>query len=237
MNTTPSFPWHPQPQPPLVLVDRDNPPDVPTIRRMVLDRGHRWFSNGKRAYNLNIVGVRVPDPMWDTFSDWLMTVWPVVDAAGEKATDYSHFLTRFTTLPGEYYMVNRLLNDRGCAILKGGQYRGAYQIRKHRGQYDALCQDLAPVEYYRDKNRDKNWDLDPATVTSGRIGLNIHDSPDDAVTKRIGRWSAACQVVAGDKEFREARSIWYRARASWGNVFTYTLIDLLAESRAKAKDA
>ena len=43
--------------------------------------------------------------------------------------------------------------------------------------------------------------------------------------------------MAGDKEFREARSIWYRARASWGNVFTYTLIDLLAESRAKAKDA
>lgn len=57
------------------------------------------------------------------------------------------------------------------------------------------------------------------------------------------RWAARVRelggepVVAGDKEFREARSIWYRARASWGNVFTYTLIDLLAESRAKAKDA
>jgi len=39
-------------------------------------------------------------------------------------------------------------------------------------------------------------------------------------------------------EYAEAAERWAaRVRASWGNVFTYTLIDLLAESRAKAKDA
>lgn len=221
------------PAQPLVLVGRDTKPDVATVRRMVLDRGHQWFSNGRQLYNLNIVGIRVADARWDHFDDWLMVAWPKVDNAGASATDYGTFVAKITTLPGDYYMTKKLLNPMGCAILKGGQWRRAYKIRKHRGKYDALCQDLAPVEFYRDGNRDKDWDLDPESVRSGYIGLNIHDSPDDAVTLRIGLWSAACQVFSDDRDFDAFMRLCFRARAAWGNEFTYTLIDLLAESRLR----
>lgn len=203
-------------------------PDTLTVRRMVLERGYKWFENRSRPYNLNIVGIRVLDPTWDQFNDWLVVSWP---EPGTGSIIWRQFIAKITTLPGDYYSRTRLLNPGGVAILKGGQYTGCYQIAKHSGKYDALCQRLGPVAVYRDKNRNKNWDLDPATVKWGMFGINVHDSPDGIVTPRIGLYSAGCQVFQKDLDFKEFMQLVKHARVEWGNRFTYTLIDLLEETR------
>ena len=219
----------PEPVKPTVLVDRHTPPDVLTLRRMVIDRGHRWFDSLERPYNLNIVGIRVPDGRFDYFDDWLVTAWPK-DTSGPGATAWNVHVAKITTLPGETYMVNRLLNPAGCAILCGGQYRGTYGIARHRGQYEALCQIGGPVPVYRDGNRDRVFDLKPSTIISGWFGINIHNSRDNRVTLRVGSHSAGCQVFADDRDFETFMRLCRLARAAWGNSFTYTLLDLRAEA-------
>lgn len=212
------------------MIDRNTPPDVLTLRRMVLDRGYRWFESLARPHNLNIVGVRVPDARWDRFDDWLTVAW-AKPSSTPNAIVWDSFTAKITTLPGERYMVQKLLNPLGCAILKGGQYRGTYAIDKHRGAYFALCQRLGKVGVYRDRNRDRKWDLDPATVTRGNYGINIHHASTAAPSTRIGAYSAGCQVFPDNDDFVRFMQVCHKAKANWGNSFTYTLIDLMAESR------
>jgi len=114
------------------------------------------------------------------------------------------------------------MNVDGTAILKPGQYRGAYKIGLHRG-YDALVQRKA-VTVYRDKNRDETLDMAPSTAQEGMYGINIHKSGRKKSTQ-VNRFSAGCQVFAEEAHFDELMSIVYCAKTKWGDSFTYTLVD------------
>jgi len=111
------------------------------------------------------------------------------------------------------------------AILKEGQYRGAYVIDKHRGQYPALCQN-GSVTVYRDKDMDDEYDLHEEDVQKGIYGINIHRATANRGQKstQVDKWSAGCQVVASYDDFEEFMEIMQRSRKAFGNAFTYTLI-------------
>ena len=86
-----------------------------------------------------------------------------------------------TTDPGDDYMNDPIVKEKGCAILKEGQYRGSHKIRLHAGKYPALGQ-KKPVTVYRDNNNDNKYDRKEAKVDEGLIGNN-----NKRATSRAGK--------------------------------------------------
>lgn len=193
--------------------------------RALLDQGHEVYTaKAGKDYNLNIVGIRDTSPTLDAYGcklavfwekpngEWVLKEWPI------------------TTYPGSYYLIDRLLSSAGCAILAEGQYKGIYKIDLHRGKYSALCQRLGNVACYRDKNRNRKFDLDRGSITRGQYGINIHapitltDGVKKYVDELVGQSSAGCQVFQSVADFREFMEIIRTGASIWSNVFTYTLI-------------
>jgi hypothetical protein len=190
-------------------------------RNQVFERmynlGHTVFENDSRNHNLNIIGIRSKTAKLDEFGCQLMVAWKF------KGIWYDHSWP-ITTYPGKRYLVERLLNPRGCAILVPGQYKG-YTVRLHRGEYRALCQTKNDVAVFRDKNKDTKFDKDKHTIMWGQFGINIHNSRDNQRTVRVGAHSAGCQVFADDGEFKSFMQLLDFSINNFGNNFTYTLID------------
>lgn len=189
------------------------------IKDTVLSKGYKWFESGN--YNLNIVGVRNSETdgvVTNKFDDCLTLSYNV---DGEE-----HFhCFQATTDPGTHWEKN-LLNSKGVAILVPGQYRGSHRIRKHRGQYDALCQQKT-LPVYRDKNKDGVYDMLEENIDEGIFGINIHRATKWAgkTSTQIDKWSAGCQVIAANDDFRLFMEIANKGKDLWGNSFTYTLIE------------
>ena len=131
-----------------------------------------------------------------------------------------------TTDPGTHWVEN-VMRKEGVAVLKPGQYRGAYQIDKHRGNYDALCQRGSEVTVYRDNNKDEFYDLSDDNTQTGYFGINIHRATARAgkTSTQVDKWSAGCQVIASNDDWKTFIDICYKAKDVWGNNFTYTLIE------------
>jgi hypothetical protein len=182
-------------------------------------QGHVIFENDSRNYNLNIVGIRSKTAKLDEFGCQLLVAWKYRGQWYDRSY-------QITTYPGRRYMIEKLLNPRGCAILVPGQYRGIYSVRLHNGKYRALCQTHGPVKVFRDRDRDTQFDKDINTIMVGMFGINIHNSPDKQRTIRVGAYSAGCQVFAADDEFAAFMKIMDAAIEVFPeNKFTYTLID------------
>lgn len=197
---------------------------LPPLLEYVKSLGHAVFTNG--LYNLNIIGIRKRDGTPDAFDDmmavvykdeegWVQRMWPI------------------TTDPGLYYLMNedKQLNPAGTAILKAGQYRGAYKIGPHgRTKYEALVQYGGKVTVWRDNDHDAELDygVDPAT---GWFGINIHASSmspyqGDSTTSKVGPWSGGCQVFQNESDFREFMELCkaqIKEHPTWTK-FTYTLV-------------
>ena len=181
-------------------------------------KGYAYFTNGR--YNLNIIGVRrkVHDnEITDKFDDYLVLIYKTQNREVRR-------LYSITTEPGYYYMVKQLLNKKGTAILVPGQYRGCWQIGKHKGKYKALVQ-VKPVKVYRDANKDKVYNMNPKTIDTGVFGINIHRSKEFGSSDKIDRWSAGCQVFKIAEEFKSFMKICEEQSKLYGNSFTYTLIN------------
>ena len=136
--------------------------------RVCNSKGYSVFQKDFKPYNLNIFGVRAENPVLDEFCCAVVLAWKDL-SNGWQRRQYSA-----TTLPGRYYLINRLLNKRGCAILVPGQYRGVYKIGKHRNRYEALIQ-AKPVKVFRDGDRDNEFDYDLAETCP----VYKEDCPDE----------------------------------------------------------
>lgn len=186
------------------------------IERAVKAKGYAWFTG--LDFDVNIVGIRnseTYDHVTNKFDDLITVSYRLLDG------EWEYFEFQCTTDPGKHWVEN-IMNKSGVAILKEGQYRGSHKIRKHRGQYDALCQ-KAPLQVYRDKNLDECFDLIEENIKEGIYGINIHKAGRDS--KRIDKWSAGCQVIAKESDWNVFMAIMYEAKNIWGNSFTYTLIN------------
>lgn len=198
-------------------------PATPYVLAM-MRAGFTVFSNNEKDYNLNIVGVRDTGARLDEFSCKIVVFWKTPGGRW-KLIEW-----KATTYPGSRYLIEKLLNPRGAAILERGQW-SVYKIDIHNGKYPAVCQRRGPVRVYRDGDLDREFDLDPSTIQSGMFGINIH-AP---VTPRSGFWnyvaqrvynaSAGCQVFKSVSDFLEFRSLVEKSVKLWGNAITYTLLD------------
>lgn len=186
--------------------------------------GHIVFANGDRPFNLNIVGERnTKNPKLDKFGCRLHVFW--------KWKGQWHLRSwTATTYPGSRYLIEKLLNRKGAAILKEGQYRDTYQMDLHGGRYRALCQRLKSVIVYRDGDRDREFDMDPDTEMTGMFGINIHApitvraGMKNYIASKVYAASAGCQVFQRLQDFLEFRDLCDKAVDEWGNKFTYTLV-------------
>ena len=196
-----------------------NCPTRQQIESTLKAKGYRWFESGD--YNLNIVGVRnseTLDEVTNKFDDHITLSY-------KQDGHWQFHCFGCTTDPGKYWVEN-IMQESGVAILKPNQYRSTYQIGLHQGKYEALRQ-VKPVQVYRDNNLDECYDLNEENVQEGIFGINIHRATkyEGKTSTQIDKWSAGCQVIAANDDFRLFMEICNTAKDIWGNSFTYTLIE------------
>ena len=190
------------------------------IKRALGTKGYKFFENGD--YNVNIVGVRnslTKNKVTNAFDDLITLCY-------KKDGNWEYHEFDCTTDPGTHYMDSPILENTGCAILKPGQYPKSHKIRKHQGRYEALGQQNN-VTVYRDNNRDDIYNLNSENTDTGLFGINIHRATKHAGKKssQVDKWSAGCQVIASNDDWTKFMKIMRKARATWDNNFTYTLLD------------
>jgi hypothetical protein len=196
-----------------------NYPTIQQIESTLKAKGYKWFENGN--YNLNIVGIRNSETLNEVtnkFDDCITLSYKI---EGE----WQFHCFDCTTDPGTHWVEN-VMNDKGVAILKPGQYRSSHKLRLHGGKYLALGQQK-PLTVYRDNNRDDKYDLDESKTDTGIFGINIHRASkyEGKKSTNIDKWSAGCQVIASNDDWHEFLDICQQAREVWSNNFTYTLIE------------
>jgi hypothetical protein len=187
---------------------------VDYVKKVLESKGYAFFTNG--VYNLNIIGIRNPNLVANSFDDTMVVIYKF---GGEWITK----VYPITTDAGTYWLKNPLSN-KGTAILVPNQYRGVYSIDLHNNKYNALCQRNGKVEVYRDNDKDLILDMDSAKIEKGMFGINIHRSNPFNESLKVDKFSAGCQVFKRVKDFNEFMEICQKSKALWGNSFTYTLI-------------
>jgi hypothetical protein len=187
---------------------------VDYVKKVLESKGYAFFTNG--VYNLNIIGIRNPNLVANSFDDTMVVVYKF---GGEWITK----VYPITTDAGTYWLKNPMSN-KGTAILVPNQYRGVYSIDLHNNKYNALCQRNGKVEVYRDNDKDLILDMDSTKIEKGMFGINIHRSNPFNESLKVDKFSAGCQVFKRVKDFNEFMEICQKSKALWGNSFTYTLI-------------
>lgn len=211
---------------------------VRELRGVIEGRGWAFFDRG--ALNLNIVGIRGPSRQSGVFDDLICVAYRDAPQDGREGDDegleWVVDVYAASTDPGPRFLASPI-NRHGCAILKEGQYRGAYRIGWHGPQkIRALVQAGGPVTVYRDDDRDDVLDIDPGTGPKGgdpremrgRFGINFHPAGLRIESIAYGRFkgsSAGCQIFASEDDHRlRWMPLLDRAVRAFSNSFTYTLI-------------
>ena len=189
------------------------------IEATMASKGYKYFTGGD--FDVNIIGVRNTETkgrVTNAFDD-------CVTISYKEDGEWKFHCYKATTDPGSHWEKN-LLNKKGVAILKPGQYRGSHKLRFHQGKYLALGQQK-PVKVYRDNNRDGKYDLLEESIDEGLFGINIHRATGRAggTSIRVDKWSAGCQVIADNDDWHQFLDICQTAREIWGNSFSYTLLE------------
>lgn len=186
------------------------------FKLLFVAHGYQFF-DGEKPYNVNIFSIRSTLEYPGVFDDYLYLIYRD-EHLHWKIDQYP-----VTTQAGVHYMLNPV-NSKGTGILAGGQYLSGFEIRKHKGQYDALCQKLdKPVRVYRDNNRDKIYDYDPSTIENG-YGFNIH-AAGHRHRDEVGKYSAGCTVHEHYDNFQDMMKTLGKSARLYGNSFTYTLFE------------
>ncbi len=169
-------------------------------------------SLGYKIPKFHLVGIRSKNSVPDKFDDlfYIFENYGIIDGP-----------FWCTTNPGKHWL-NNLLNPRGAALLKPGQYLDAWKVGQHQGKYTALVQ-AKPVTVYRDKDLDDLAEITDYEET-GLFGINIHRANDKLTSILIGKWSAGCQVLASPTDFSRLMSrVGFHSHDH--NFYTYTLLD------------
>jgi hypothetical protein len=141
------------------------------------------------------------------------------DAKQERLLIYT-----ITTEPGVYYQTIKLLNPKGCAVIKPGQYIGAYCLGIHKSDdHRALIQTGGKIKIFRDGDKDGIAE-DLGIEEEGFFGCNIHGAKKLTKTDKIGAYSAGCQVFQDWYAKEEFIGMCDQFKSTNGGKFTYTLI-------------
>ena len=191
------------------------------IETAMSSKGYKYFTSNN--YDVNIIGVRnskTKGRVTNAFDDTLTLSYK------DEEGNWNYHEFDCTTDSGTHWVENVLLHEDGVAILAPGQYRKSHKIGLHQGKYEALRQKEL-VTVYRDDNRDSYYDLKESSKAEGIYGINIHRATGKTGGKstRIDKWSAGCQVIASNDDFKFLMEVANRAARIWGNSFTYTLLE------------
>jgi hypothetical protein len=185
------------------------------IEKAVKSKKYLWF-NSNKDYDVNIVGIRnsnTGNKVTNVFDDFLTISFRI-------GNEWQFYCWNATTEPGKKGMLEGKAKG-GVARLVPSQYRGVWEIDKHQGKYDALCQRKGDVTVYRDANKDMIFD--ETKTETGMFGINIHKAGHDSTW--VENWSEGCQVFKRVKDFDQFMKICKMAAQIHGNHFSYTLIE------------
>ena len=178
---------------------------------------YSFFDDG--AYNLNIFGIRSGDYKVDEFNDFVGLAYR--DEGDNKVLQ----VFKATTKPGLYYLKNKLGNVNGTAILIPGQYRKCWKLGFHKQRYQALVQNGAGVfKVWRDNDSDSDLDMNGPVYTDVG-GLNAHTTSFTSEVERVGQYSAGCQVIQDDLDFKIFLAIVIKSSTLYSKIFSYTLLE------------
>lgn len=192
------------------------PDKVGVIIKAMKKLKYKVFETDDKPYNLNIVGVRNENATPNSFDDEINVFW-------KFKNKWNHKSYTATTDPGLHYLQNPMRLE-GTAILKEGQYRGAYKFGLHRQKYTALVQ-AKPVTVIRDFDRDSELDFNSGKEQTGFFSIHIHHASYSGKSTIVDKWSAGCQVIANIKDYNEFIKFCKLGASEWGGTFTYTLIN------------
>ena len=190
-------------------------PDLNSVLAVMSRKSYRIYHNDLQPFDLNIVGIRTASLIPHTFDDWVTVFY-----RSHRRWIFNAFPA--TTDPGLFWL-GTPMNPLGAAILKEGQYPGAYALGKHKG-YKALVQKGA-LTVIRDFDLD-----DRLTFGSGReetgshFGINVHRASEHRESLNVDKWSAGCQVLCDPLQFNYFIEVCEKAANAFGNTFTYTLL-------------
>jgi hypothetical protein len=184
------------------------------IKALLKFKGYELFT---RPYELNIIGLRSKSTLPNRFDDELHVFYKT------NALHWEYHVFKITTDPGTFWLRNPM-QEQGTAILAEGQYKNAYVIGLHRGQYKALVQ-RKPITIIRDYDRDAVLDFYNGKKTKGYYGINIHRANRVGKTKIVDKNSAGCQVFENATDFEVFMRLCEKHKSRYQNQFTYTLID------------
>jgi hypothetical protein len=195
---------------------------LPQIKSLFKKNGYKI---NDRPYELNIVGIRSQVTRPNHFDDEIHVFYKT------NGLNWEYHRFHATTDPGTYWLKHPMILS-GTAILAEGQYKNAYKLGLHRGQYLALVQ-IGRVSVIRDFNRNNKLDFFSGTKRNGYYGINIHRASINGTTKYVDKYSAGCQVFANISDFNHFLSMCKKHKTLYGNKFTYTLIDQRMLERRK----
>jgi len=141
--------------------------NIDTIKKIALLNKWNLFENNSKCYNLNIWNVRSSNRIAGKFDDIQLVFFR------DKQGNWIFETFEITTDPSEISLVN-MKNKLGVAIVKRGQYIGAWRYGEHKGQYPALVQ-RGNITVIRDFTKDAildipseetlaNWYRNPANI-------------------------------------------------------------------------
>ena len=199
--------------------------EIRTLLGVLKSKGYRIYS---KPYELNIVGRRTDNTKANSFDDFIYIFYKNND------DDWEGYKAKATTDAGTYWL-EKPIQSKGTALLKGGQYVDTYKIDLHNGKYYALTQRLNPVVVIRDYDRNNVLDFNNGKEETGMFGINIHRASLVGTTKFIDKYSAGCQVFSNIDDFNKFMEMAYKQKDLYGNKFTYTLIDERTYNKRKRR--
>ncbi len=193
------------------------------LQKMKAILRHKKFEIFSRPFELNIVGLRSKSVIPNLFDDEIHVFYKV------SKLKWQYHIFKATTDPGTYWL-KQPMQPQGTAILSEGQYKDAWRLGLHKGEYLALVQSKA-INIIRDYNRDAVLDFKNGKKEHGEFGIDIHRANRIGETKTVDKNSAGCQVFESANDFNLFIRLCERHKSLYGNSFTYALVDFRAVRR------
>ena len=176
----------------------DNSP-VSIIIKYCINKGYKLFSKLNEVNIIYLEGCNLDFTLNSDQPNLFNDVRLVIKFIDGKPVIVGKW--KASTEPGNYYTFNPM-NPGGAARLAMGQHLNAWCVGTHLAGrptgHEGLVQ-VAPVSFYRDKNKDFKRTGDK--LYSDIIGLNQHASWGHG--GEVGRWSAGCLIGISLEEHKQ----------------------------------
>ena len=114
--------------------------NIDVLRKIAKVHDFAIFDKGN--YNLNIWGIRCNTADTGTFNDLLLVFYKANDANPKMNGKWIYDWFSITTDPSDLNLI-KPINSKGCAILKEGQFRGAFKDLHKAASYSPCLRRIA----------------------------------------------------------------------------------------------